>query len=183
MTNTDSDGAMAVVDDMLAVLLERLGAPTNVLQPIDLKPQKQPPAGAKVFDTSQKERLFCDHNATWTLTAGRDEWIDISLDWVVGTNEAIAEHVWSYHEHTITINGQEIDHLEAYTHDVEHDTVPCPDGTLEIWAKGLSIFLPPLPEGEYEIRWHSEITGRFNNGWVDYRPGNFLEIEAQLTVE
>jgi hypothetical protein len=61
--------------------------------------------------------------------------------------------------------------------------VTCPDATLEIWARGLSIYLPPLPEGEYEIRWYSEITGRFNNGWVDYRPGNFMEIMAQLTVE
>jgi D-alanyl-D-alanine carboxypeptidase len=183
MANTDSDNAMAVVDGLLEVLLQRLGVGTSVLQPIDVEPARQPPTGAQVVHTFQKESLFCDHNAHWTVTAEREDWIDISLDWVVGANETVAEHVWEYHDHTVTINGQAIDDLDAYAHDVEHYVVSCPDGSLEIWAKGLSIYLPPLPEGEYEIRWYSEITGRFSNGWVDYRPGNFMEIVAQLTVE
>jgi hypothetical protein len=68
-------------------------------------------------------------------------------------------------------------------HDVEHYSVLCPGETLEIWAKGLSIYLPPLPPGRYEIRWFSEITNEFNNGWVDYKPGNFVEITATLIVE
>ena len=46
-----------------------------------------------------------------------------------------------------------------------------------------AVYLPPLPEGEYEIVWFSEITDSFNNGWVDYKPGNFMEIKATLTVQ
>ena len=90
---------------------------------------------------------------------------------------------WNYHEHTVTINGQEIKNLENYTHGVKQYSVTCLDETLEIWAKGLSIYLPPLPPGRYEIRWRSEITDEFNNGWVDYEPGNFMEITTTLTVE
>jgi D-alanyl-D-alanine carboxypeptidase len=183
MTNTDSDGAMAVVDGLLEVLIEHLGTPASALPPVEVEPARQPPAGANVFHTFQKESLFCDHNSRWTLAAGRDDWIDISLEWVVGTDLDKAENAWRFHTHTITVNGIEIPDLDRFTHDMIQYTVICPDGTLEIWARGLSIYLPPLPKGAYEIRWYSEITGRFNNGWVDYRPGNFTEIVAQLTVE
>jgi hypothetical protein len=183
MTNTDSDAAMAVVDGLLEVLLEHLSKTTQARQPVDVEPQIQPPAGAKVFDTFQKERLFCDHNAQWTLKAEREDWINISLEWVVGTDPDKAENAWQFHTHTITINGIEIPNLDRFTHDVTHYTVTCPDETLDIWAKGLSIYLPPLPPGEYEIRWYSQITGRFDNGWVSYKPGNHMEFVAQLTVE
>jgi D-alanyl-D-alanine carboxypeptidase len=183
MTNTDADGAMAVVDGLLEVLLQLLGVGTSVLQPIDVEPEMQPPADASVLHTFQEESLFCDHKPRWTLTAGRDDWIDISLEWVVGTDQQKAEHAWRFHTHTITINGVEIPDLDRFTHDVIQYTVTCPDETIEIWAKGLSIYLPPLPPGDYEIRWYSQITGEFDNGWVSYRPGNAMEFVAQLAVE
>lgn len=105
------------------------------------------------------------------------------MDWVVGTSKSIAEDIWNYHQHTITINGQEIGDLDTYTHNVEQYVVECPSETLDIWAKGLSIYLAPLPRGEYEIRWFSEITHEFHNGWVAYIPGNFIEITTTLTVK
>jgi hypothetical protein len=183
MTNTDADAAMAVVESLLRIVLDHAGEMPRALAPVDVEPAAQPPAGANVVDTFLKERLFCEHSAQWTVTATREDWIDISLDWVVGTSAATAEEVWPYHEHTISINGQELDDLEAYTHEVRQYTVVCPAETLDIWAKGLSIYLPPLPVGQYEIRWFSEITHGFNNGWVDYKPGNHIEIVAALTVE
>ncbi|MGD2155406.1 MAG: hypothetical protein PVG32_00925 [Anaerolineales bacterium] len=97
--------------------------------------------------------------------------------------EAKAEEIWQYHDHIITVDGQEIGNLETFTRDVEHYTVTCADEKLEIWAKGLSIYLPPLPAGLYEIKWYSEITHKFDNGWVDYKPGNYLELTTRLTVE
>jgi len=154
-----------------------------VLEPVDVKPVKAPPPDVNVVDLYQKESLFCEHNPEWTVHAGTDDWINISLEWVIGTDAAIAEDVWKYHEHTVTVNAQEIENLESYLHDVEQYSVNCPGETLEIWAKGLSIYLPPLQPGKYEIRWLSEITDEFNNGWVDYQPGNFMEITARLTVE
>lgn len=183
MTNTDADAAMAVVDDLLEVLLERLDVATSVLQPIVLKPEMRPPAGAKVFDTFQKEALFCDHSSLWTVVAAHDEWINISLEWVVGTDPERAERAWQDHTHTVTVNGVDIPDLDRFTHDVIQYTVACPDQSLEIWAKGLSIYLPPLPPGEYEIRWFSRITGQFDNGWVSYKPGNHMEFVAQLTID
>jgi D-alanyl-D-alanine carboxypeptidase len=183
MTNTDSDGAMAVVDGLLEVLLKHLGAPSEALPPVEVEPARQPPAGAQVVHTFQKERLFCDHDAHWTLTARSDDWIDVSLEWVVGTDPDRAENAWRFHTHTITVNGIEIPDLDRFTHDVIQYTVTCPDETLEIWAKGLSIYLPPLPPGNYEITWYSQITGEFDNGWVSYLPGNSMEFVAQLTVE
>jgi hypothetical protein len=183
MTNTDSDSAMAVADGLLEVLLGHTFTPTQVLEPGDLQPAEHPPASAKVFETFQKESLFCDHNPQWTLTAGRQDWVNISLEWVVGADPIKAENAWGFHTHTITVNGVEIPDLERFTQDVSHYTVACPDGALDIWAKGLSIYLPPLPEGAYEIRWFSEITGEFNNGWVDYRPGNHMEVTALLIIE
>jgi CubicO group peptidase (beta-lactamase class C family) len=184
MTNTDSDNGFAVVDGLLNVLLNHLeNVQAVALQPLDVKPEKAPPPDVNVVDTFQKESLFCEHNPEWRIKASTEVWINISLEWVIGTDPAIAEEIWEFHEHTATINGQEIENLERYAHDVEHYSVTCPDETLEIWAKGLSIYLPPLPPGRYEIRWFSEITDEFNNGWVDYKPGNFVEITATLIVE
>jgi hypothetical protein len=180
--NTDSDSAMAAVDALLQVLLQH-AVRTKAPHLVDVEPVIQPPANAKGFDTFQKERLFWDHEALWTLTAGREQWIDISLEWVVGTDPERAENAWQHHTHTITINGIEIPDLDRFIHDVNHYTVPCPDKTREIWAKGLSIYLPPLPPGEYEVRWYSLVTGGFDNGWVSYKPGNHMEFVAQLTVE
>jgi hypothetical protein len=160
-----------------------LSETAQALPPVEVEPVIQPPADAKVVRTFQKESLFCDHSTLWTVTAARDEWIDISLEWVVGTDPEKAEHAWRHHTHTITVNGVEIPDLDRFTHDVTHYVVACPDQTLEIWAKGLSIHVPPLPAGEYEIRWFSEITDRFDNGWVSYEPGNHMEFIAQLTVE
>jgi hypothetical protein len=102
---------------------------------------------------------------------------------VVGTDQEKAEHAWRFHTHTITINDVEIPDLDRFAHDVIQYTVTCPGETLEIWAKGLSIYLPPLPPGNYEIRWYSQIMGEFDNGWVSYRPGNSMEFVAQLAVE
>jgi len=184
MTNTDSDSGFAVVDGLLDVLLNHLEpAQAVALQPIDVKPEKAPPRDVNVVDSFQKESLFCEHNPEWTIKANTDDWVNISLEWVIGTDAAIAEDVWKYHEHTLTINDQEIERLESYIHDVEHYSVTCPGEELEIWAKGLSIYLPPLPPGRYEIKWFSEITNEFNNGWVGYQPGDFMEITAILTVE
>jgi D-alanyl-D-alanine carboxypeptidase len=184
MTNTDSDNGFAVVDGLLDVLLSHLDtAEDAMMRPVDVEPVKAPPADVNVVETFQKENLFCEHNPEWTVQAGTNDWVNISLEWVIGTDAMIAENVWKYHKHTITINGQEIENIESYTHDVEHYSVACPSETLEIWAKGLSIYLPPLPPGMYEIRWFSEITVEFNNGWTDYKPGNFMEITATLTVE
>ena len=184
MTNTDSDNAFAVVDGLLDVLLSHVDITEDTaLPPVDLEPVKNPPADANVVDTFQRESLFCEHSPEWTINAGTDDWINLSLEWVIGADEAIAEDVWQYHDHTITVNNQEIENLEIYVHDVKHYSVTCPGETLEIWAKGLSIYLPPLPPGKYEIRWLSEITHEFNNGWVDYQPGNFMEITATLIVE
>ena len=184
MTNTDSDNAFSVVDRLLDVLLSHMDT-TEVasLPTVDVKPVKAPPADVNVVDTYQVESLFCEHDPEWTVKAGTGDWINISLEWVIGTDSAVAEDVWNYHEHTVTINGQEIKNLESYTHGVKQYSVTCLDETLEIWAKGLSIYLPPLPPGRYEIRWRSEITDEFNNGWVDYEPGNFMEITTTLTVE
>jgi hypothetical protein len=39
------------------------------------------------------------------------------------------------------------------------------------------------PEEEYEIQWYSKITGEFDNGWVVYKPGNFMEFNARLTIQ
>jgi len=184
MTNTDSDNGFVVVDGLLDVLLNHMDDTENAALPtVDLEPLKIPPANANVVETFQKESLFCEHNPEWTIKASTDDWINISLEWVIGTDAAIAEDVWKYHEHTVTINGQEIESLESYAHDVEHYSVTCPGENIEIWANGLSIYLPPLPPGRYEIRWFSEITDEFNNGWVDYEPGDFMEITAMLTVE
>jgi hypothetical protein len=172
------------VDVLLDVLLSHMDyTEDSALHPVDLKPVKAPPADANVINTYQKESLFCKHNPEWEVIAGTEDWVNISLEWVIGTDATIAEDVWKYHEHTVTINGQEIEGLESSTHDVEHYSVTCPDETLEIWAKGLSIYLPPVPPGRYEIRWFREITAEFNNGWVDYEPGNFMEIKATLIVE
>jgi CubicO group peptidase (beta-lactamase class C family) len=183
MTNTDSDNALSIVNGLLDIVLNHAVRESEVSLPIDLEPVSQPPARARVVETFQKEALFCDHNASWETSIGPDDWIDISLDWVVATDEAKAEEIWQYHDHIITVDGQEIGDLESYTHAVEHYTVACADETLEIWAKGLSIYLPPLPAGSYEIKWYSEITNYFNNGWVDYKPGNYLELTTRLTVE
>jgi D-alanyl-D-alanine carboxypeptidase len=183
MTNTDADGALAVVDGLLKMLLEHLGGTTEALPALEVKPVKQPPADARVFATFQKESLFCTHDAQWTLTASSQDWINISLDWVVGTDPDKAENAWRFHTHTITVNGVKIPDVEQYAHEVIHYSVTCPDETLEIWAKSLSIYLPPFPAGQYEIKWHSQITGEFNNGWVTYEPGNYLEIVAQLIIE
>ena len=105
------------------------------------------------------------------------------LEWVIGTDEAKAEKAWDHHNHKIRINGIEISDLESYTHEVTHYTVSCPDETLEIRAKGLSIYLPPMPEGEYEIQWYSEITREFDDGWVVYKPGNFMAFNVKLKVQ
>jgi CubicO group peptidase (beta-lactamase class C family) len=183
MTNTDTNNFLPIVDGLIQVVLNQSVGESKGAEIIDVDPVYQPPEGVSVVETFQKETLFCDHIPTFTVKASSNDWIDISLEWVVGTNPTIAKDVWKYHDHTVTINGQEIDNLEAYTYDVEHYSVTCPGETLEIWAKGLSIYLPPLPEGEYEIKWFSEITGEFNNGWVDYKPGNYMELSATLIVE
>jgi hypothetical protein len=101
----------------------------------------------------------------------------------VGTDSDKAENAWKYHTHTITINGAEIPDIDKYEHEVIRYNVICPDETLTIWAKGLSVYLPPLPSGEYEIKWYSQITGQFDNGWVTYKKGNYMEIVADLVVQ
>lgn len=189
MTNTDSDNAIVVVDRLLEILLENSGAANpdaaiENLQPVAVDPVKQPPADASVFETFQKQSLFCDQDPHWSLTATPQDWIDISLEWVVGADPAKAENAWSYHAHTITINGEEIPDLERFTHEATNYMVACPDGgPLDIWAQGLSLYLPPLSAGTYEIKWFSQITGEFDNGWVTYEPGDYMEILATLTIE
>jgi D-alanyl-D-alanine carboxypeptidase len=183
MTNTDSDDAMVAFDALLMVLVKHLGINSETAMPFPVKPIKQPSGDIKVFDSFQKDSLFCDHNPYWKLTATSDGWINISLDWVVGTDMEKAENAWNYHTHTITINGEEIPDLDQYTHDVISYTVKCQDETLEIWAKGLSIYLPPLPPGKYDIKWHSQITGKFDNGWVTYEQGNYMEMVAELNIQ
>ncbi len=183
MTNTDTDNITPIIDGLIDVVLNHSIGESKGTQIINVHPVFQTPEDASVVETFQKETLFCDHIPTFEVKAHPDDWIDISLEWVVGTNPTIAEEVWKYHDHTIAINRQEIENLGAYTHDVEHYSVTSPDSMLEIWAKGLSIYLPPLPKGAYEIKWFSEIMDEFNNGWVDYKPGNYLEISTTLTVE
>jgi D-alanyl-D-alanine carboxypeptidase len=183
MTNTDSDDAAGLVEPLLGVVLENLEGGVGELPPVVLQPVSHPPDDAPVFATFQKESLFCDQDPQWELVTSTEDWIDLSLEWVVGTDETLAEVAWDHHEHTITVNGMEIPDLETYTHEVQNYTVTCPDQTLEVWAKGLSIYLPPLPEGEYQIRWYSQITGEFDNGWVTYQPGDYMEITAELEVK
>jgi len=183
MHNTNTDNATPILDGLLDVILSQLAGETKGLQPLDVQPVADPPDGASIVETFQKETLFCEHNPAWLIEAGPGDWIDISLEWVVGTDAAKAENAWQYHDHTITINGQEIHVLDYYTHEVASYTVICPDERLEIWAKGLSIYLPPLPPGDYEIKWLSQITSEFNNGWIDYKPGNFMEMTANLIVK
>ena len=183
LTNTDTDNAMAVVDRLIGTVLDHAARAITSPTTLEIEPVSQPPDQVNVIETFQKETLFCEHSPTFEVKAGPADWIDISLEWVVGANETIAEEVWPLHEHTITINAQEIENLEAYTHDVIQYSVLCPDESLEIWAKGYTLYLPPLPGGTYEIVWHSEVTEDFNNGWVDYTPGNYLEIRTILIVE
>ena len=183
MTNTDSDGAMVVVDKLLEVLYEHLDGMKGEVGVIDLNPVRTPPEGVPVFDTFQREALFCEHNSSWELEASTEEWINISLEWVVGSDPEKAIDVWGNHQHTIEVNGIEIPNLEDYTHDVIQYNVHCPDETLQIWAKGLSIYLPPLPKGDYQVRWFSRITGGFDNGWVAYEPGNSMEFTAEIQIK
>jgi D-alanyl-D-alanine carboxypeptidase len=183
MTNTDSDGVAGLLEPLLKVILEHLGEDGSELPPVDLQPVSQPPEDAPVFTTFQKGALFCDQNPQWELVASTEEWIDLSLEWVVGTDDSLAEAAWDHHEHTVTVNGVEVPDLETYTHEVKQYNVTCPDQTLEVWAMGLSIYLPPLPVGEYQIRWYSQITGEFDNGWVTYQPGDYMEITADLDVK
>jgi D-alanyl-D-alanine carboxypeptidase len=182
MTNSDSDRALELIDTLVMVLLENLDPKETKIGQIDYLPVRSPPAGAPLFDTFKKEALFCDHNTRWQLEASTEDWINISLEWVVGTDAVIAENAWKNFKHTIRVNGEEIENLRQFTHNIENYSVTCPDETLNIWAKGLSIYLPPLPEGIYDIQWFSEVTGAFNNGWIDYQEGNYMELNAELKV-
>jgi hypothetical protein len=183
MTNTDTDDAAGLVDPFVKVILNYLGEPSSDLPPVNIQPGSHAPKGVPVFDTFQKEALFCDHNPQWVLQTSTEDWINLSLEWVVGADSTKAEQAWDKHSHSITINGTQILDLERYTHDITHYKVACPEETLDIWAKGLSIYIPPLPAGKYQIQWNSQITDQFNNGWVTYQPGDFMEINAVLTIE
>jgi D-alanyl-D-alanine carboxypeptidase len=184
MSNCDKEQELTgVIDALLAVVLNDRAPAESAELSIDLAPADRPPDGATVVQAFSNQKLFCERQSSWTVVAGPEDWIDLSLDWVVGADQALATEVWPLHTHRILVNGTEIENLEEFTHEVTSYTVECPDTTYELWARGFSIYLPPLPEGEYEITWRSEVTTQFDNGFVEYAVGDYLEAVAELTVE
>jgi D-alanyl-D-alanine carboxypeptidase len=183
LANTDSDDVMPFIDGLIETVLRHLGEHSDGTRHIDIVPLAQLPEGVPVVQASSRQSLYCEHTGLYEVEASTEDWIDISLDWIVGKDEATAERVWDHHTHTISVNGQEIDDLADYTHGPEQYTVTCPGETLDIWSRGFSIYLPPLPEGEYEIVWFSHVDEKFDNGFVEYQVGDYLELATRLTVE
>jgi hypothetical protein len=105
------------------------------------------------------------------------------LDWIVAETPDLAEYVWPHHNHRITVNGSELADLVEFQHPVRHYQVDCPEGGLDLFAEGFAIYLPPLDPGQYEIIWRSEVTGKIDNGFVEYRAGDYLEARAELIVQ
>jgi D-alanyl-D-alanine carboxypeptidase len=186
MTNSGGDEEIGVIfAALLAAALDRDQAPDSDAGdplPAHVVPLASAPADARVISAFAPEALFCEHRTHWQVAATAEDWIDISLEWVVANDATLATAVWPHHTHTVVVGGQELPNLDAHVHDVVPYTAKCPDGELELWAKGLSIVLPPLPPGTYQVRWYSEITEPFNNGFADYKRGNYMEFSATLTV-
>lgn len=102
----------------------------------------------------------------------------------MGTDKAKAEEAWQYFTpHAISVNGQAIQIPAESIYGPEPYSVDCPEETIEVWSRGLSLYLPPLPAGTYEIIWYSEVHEPFNNGFTDYKAGNYMELITELTVK
>jgi hypothetical protein len=81
--------------------------------------------------------------------------------------------------HQILISGVEIADLEGSTHEVGYNVVECMEERYELRAKGLSVCIPPIAEGDSEIHWHSGIINKLNNSFANYAVGDYLEARAQ----
>jgi D-alanyl-D-alanine carboxypeptidase len=183
LSNSDKEEELgAVVGALLAVVLEAPEQGASSGPEIDLKPAGNLPDNVSAVKAFSNQKLFCERQPSWEVVASPQDWIDISLDWIVGADEALATEVWPMHTHQILVNGVELEGLANFTHEAAHYVVDCPEEKHELWAKGLSVYLPPLPEGEHEILWRSEVTGKFNNGFVEYAAGDYLEARAELTI-
>ncbi len=182
LSNTDKEQELA---DLINRLLEVAAGPPIAIdssKDMDIDPVSSFPENTEPAKAFLNRRLFCEQETSWNVTVRSDQWIDLSLDWIVAGTPELAEQVWLYHDHRISINGAELEHLEDFIHPVIRYQVDCPDGSLDLYAEGFSIYLPPLDPGTYQIIWRSDVTDKFNNGFVEYRVGDFLEAQALLEV-
>lgn len=184
MANTDTNDLLPFIDGLLAVVLAQKGADMEEEPSLNLQAVTRQPPDVPIVPTTSKEALFCQQTPHYEVEATPETWINISLDWIVGTNEPKAEEAWQHFTpHTITVNGAAITLPAESIYGPEQYTVVCPDETIEVWSKGLSLYLPPLPEGTYEIVWFSEVQEAFNNGFTDYKAGNYMELVTKLTIK
>lgn len=184
MANTDTNDLLPIIDGLLGVVLAQTGTVMEEESSLNLAAVPMRPPDVPIVQATSKEALFCQQTAHYEVEATPETWINISLDWIVGTSEPKAEEAWQYFTpHTITVNGEAV-HIPAESmFGPERYTVACPEETIEVWSKGLSLYLPPLPEGTYEIIWFSEVHEAFNNGFTDYKAGNYMELITKLTVK
>lgn len=184
MANTDTNDLLPFIDGLLAEILVQTGNVAEVEPPLQLNVVTMQPPDVPIVQATSKEALFCQQTPHYEVEATPEAWINISLDWIVGTDEARAEEAWQHFTpHTITVNGQSIEIPGESIYGPEPYSVDCPDDTIEVWSKGLSLYLPPLPEGTYEIIWYSEVHEPFNNGFTDYKAGNYMELTTELAVK
>jgi hypothetical protein len=106
----------------------------------------------------------------------------VGFNWVVAAEPELVEEIWPNHNHKITINGIPLENLADFENDMSYSAIDCSDELVEFWARGFTVYLPPLPAGEYEIVWRSDVTHKFHNGFVEYRSGDYLEARARLKV-
>ncbi|MFN2145559.1 MAG: serine hydrolase domain-containing protein, partial [Anaerolineales bacterium] len=182
LSNTDKEGELGVLINALLEVALSGQTPQAAPGQHDFEPSRSVPAGEQAVDVFSDQLLFCDHDTSWQIATGSDRWIDLSLDWIVADSPELAEEVWRYHSHRISINGTALENYEEFAHPVIHSRVDCPEESLDLYARGFSIFLPPLEPGKYQIVWRSDVTGKFNNGFVDYQAGDYLEAQALLDV-
>jgi len=184
MANTDTNDLLPFIDGLLAVVLAQTGALAEEEPLLKLDAFIRQPPDVPIVQATSKEALFCQQTPRYEVETTPETWINISLDWIVGTDEVKAEEAWQHFTpHTITVNGQAIQIPDGSVFGPEPYTVACPDETIEVWSKGLSLYLPPLPGGTYEIVWFSEVHEAFNNGFTDYKAGNHMELITELTVK
>jgi D-alanyl-D-alanine carboxypeptidase len=182
LSNTNKEEELGALINALLEVAVGEDSEQKSSAPLFLYPADSLPEDGKAVQVFSNEKLFCDHLTRWEASARSDQWIDLGQAWVVATTAEKAQQVWQYHDHRISVSGLNVENLDQYQQEVEHYQVTCPDGTLDLYARGFKIYLPPLPSGEYEIVWRSVITDKFHNGFAEYRVGDFLEARAQLTV-
>lgn len=182
LSNTDKEGELGdLINNLLEVVLGENGTQAEEAG-LDLDPRNSLPENQAAVEAFIDQELFCDQQTAWEVVGGAGQWIDLSLDWVVADSPETAQEVWDFHEHRISVNGAEIPNLDQFQHSVRQYRVECGDESLNLYARGFSVYLPPLDPGEYEITWRSDVTGKFNNGFVEYQVGDYLEARATLLV-